>query len=93
MNAWILFNKYFVVGNKWPILKFRESIVLSLLTTRPIEIVKPGRRPLVTNVHSNSRTHWMKEAEGSKRKARKRCVGCYEQISLNEGSKNASESA
>ena len=57
VNAWMLFKKYFVVGNQWPMLKFFESIILSLLTTIQIEIVKPGRCPLVTNVHSNSSTH------------------------------------
>ena len=51
VNATIMdIVQHFVVGKRRPMLKFHESIIL-LKLTRQIEIVKPGRCPMVTNVH------------------------------------------
>ena len=41
-------------------------------------IVEETNRWIAPMYTPNSSKHWMKEAEGSKRKARKRCVGSYE---------------
>ena len=97
VNAWVLFNKYHCGGNKLPILKYRASIVLSLLTGSAEEVMRPGRR--VTSVgpgpflHASEGQHCLTEVEGPKSKTRKRCRGCYDMISLNEGSREATKKA
>ena len=96
VNAWVLFNKYHCRGKKWSILAFRESIILSLLTNSPEEQLRPGRRSATSDVSSSQpvrSSHSLAEAEGPKRKSRKCCVGCYEMISINEGSREASKRA
>ena len=70
VNAWVLFNKYHKGSNKLPILKFRESIVLSLLTGSPEDVVKPGRRPVAIEraaLHPSGSQHCLFEAEGPKK--------------------------
>ena len=97
VNAWVLFNKYHCGGNKLRILKFRESIVLSLLTGSSEEVLRPGRR--VTSVgpgpvlHTSEGQHCLTEVEGPKSKTRKRCRDCYDMISRNEGSRAATKMA
>lgn len=91
VNAFIIFNKY-LSDKKWTLLQFKESIILSLLTDSPFEKIRPGRK-LSYKVSPSGPQHFLSEAEGSKRESRKRCVGCYEMISTNEGSKVASKRA
>ena len=97
VNAWVLFNNYHRGSkelNYRYILKFQESIVLSLLTSSPEEVVKPGRRSVAierATPHPSGSQHCLVEAEGPKRSSRKCCRGCYEKISLNEGSTKASK--
>ncbi|KAF2364253.1 PiggyBac transposable element-derived protein [Trinorchestia longiramus] len=96
VNAWVLFNKYYCGSRKWSILNFRESVILSLLTNSPEEVLRPGRRSsanVASSSQSSRSSHCLAQAEGPKRKSRKRCVVCYEIISLNEGSREASKKA
>lgn len=92
VNSWLIFNKYYSSGKKWKLVKFRESLVLSFLTGTPKEDIKPGKRRSQVK-GTPSLCHCLAEAPGPKRKSRKRCVGCYEIISANEGSRMADKKA
>ncbi|KAK4324439.1 hypothetical protein Pmani_004925 [Petrolisthes manimaculis] len=91
VNAWTIYNKY-LADKKLPLLAFQESIVLSLLTGSPSETIRPGKQRASIS-GSSKEHHFLVEAEGQKRKSRKRCVGCYEMLSVNEGSRVASAKA
>ena len=91
VNACLIFNKYY--SNKpWSLLQFKEFITLSFLTGEPEEKIRCGRRQSSINKAPQT-VHVLAEAPGPKRKSRKRCVGCYELISLNEGSREAAKKA
>ncbi|XP_064090806.1 piggyBac transposable element-derived protein 4-like [Macrobrachium nipponense] len=85
VNAWVLYNKYFAV-KKMSLRAFKESIVLFYTSSIMKEKNKPGKSSM--NISGKS-SHCLKEAEGQKRKTRKRCRGCYEMLAANEGSKVA----
>ena len=63
-----------------------------LLNDSPFERLRLGKNSSNCFASSGSQ-HFLSEVEGSKRDSRKRCVGCYEIISTNEGSKVASKKA
>lgn len=84
INAWIIFNKY-ISHKTWSFLNFKESLVLSLITSSPTETVRPGKRCRSIGNSPNK--------QKQKRNTRKRCISCYEVISVNEGSKVASRKA
>ena len=60
---------------------FRESLIFSLLTGNEREDIR-----LQPSTGGNRSDHVFFEKPGSSRKVRKRCRGCYEVISQNEGS-------
>ena len=86
VNSLVLYNKYYAT-NKLSMKQFRESLAFSLTGKSEEDII---RKP------SNERTrseHVLFELPGSSRAVRKRCRGCYEAISQNEGSKVAAAKA
>ena len=91
VNAHILYQKY-CNGGKMTLRKFTESLILSIFTGDPTEHIRCGKRKQSLNV-SSSEIHTLGEADGPKRKSRKRCKGCYEKISINEGFKVAGNKA
>ncbi|XP_047735891.1 uncharacterized protein LOC125177698 [Hyalella azteca] len=91
VNAHVLYKKY-CDGSKMSLRKFTESIILSISSGKPTEEVRCGKRNANINV-SLSENHMLAEAEGPKQKSRKRCRGCYEKISNNEGFKVAANKA
>ena len=86
VNSLILFNKYYAT-KKLSMNQFRESLVLSLLTGKSKEDIG---RPSIQGKRSD---HVLYELPGSCRSVRKRCRGCYEVISQNEGSSVAAAKA
>ena len=75
------------------ILKFRESLVRSLLLGTPFENLKPGARQRSTSQSKRKLAdHKLEEKEGSSRDFRRRCAGCYEKISR-EQSREAGHAA
>ena len=80
VNSWILYNNFFLQqGKQIPILNFKESFMLSLVTGTPETNLKPG--PSSSEVSGIRSSHTLVEVDGPKTKKRKRCRGCYEQIS------------
>jgi hypothetical protein len=81
VNSYILFNKF---HTKKPLSmkEFRESIAQSLITGNSNK-TNAGREPAVIGGKRNS--HYLVELEGQCRNVRKRCRGCYEVLSKNEG--------
>jgi hypothetical protein len=64
------------------ILKFRESLVRSLLLGMPFEKLKPGpRQKSIGQTKRKLADHKLEEKEGSARDVRRRYAGCYEKIS------------
>lgn len=91
VNAWVLFNRFFNQGKLMPILEFKECIMMSLVVGKPRSPLKPG--PSCLQVIGKRNVHALIEADGPKSKNRKRCRGCYEQISATEGTKIARSKA
>lgn len=89
VNAWLLYNKYYT-SKKWSFLKFKESLVLSLLLGISREKMKP-KKPL--KMVSEGLGHCLEEVQGPKSKTRKRCRGCYEILAQDKGSQEASKKA
>ena len=87
VNSLILFNKYYAT-QKLSMKQFRESLVFSILTGKSTECVR--REPSIEGTRSE---HALFELPGSSRSVRKRCRGCYDLISQNEGSAVASAKA
>ena len=89
VNAFVLCKKY---GNQnnLSLLEFRECLVYSL-TGEEKNTPKPGKE--ATTIAGKRSCHALCEADGPKSKTRKRCRGCYEKISLNEGCKIARQQA
>lgn len=81
VNACVLYNKYFS-DKPMNLRHFRDSLVLSL-TGSATEILKPGRA--ASTVAGKRSQHSLEELAGPKKNTRKRCRGCYEKLSLNEG--------
>lgn len=91
-NAYVLFNKYHTSASKsMSIKEFRESLVLSLLTDKPTEEIPVGNQK--ANIGGIRCEHVLCESDGKTRDVRKRCRGCYDIISKNEGFKIASSKA
>ncbi|KAF2364254.1 PiggyBac transposable element-derived protein [Trinorchestia longiramus] len=66
VNAWVLFNKYYCGSRKWSMLNFRESVILSLLTNSPEEVLRPGRRSsanVASSSQSSRSSHCLAQAE------------------------------
>ena len=89
VNAQILYNKC-CPDRKMNLRKFTESLALSIMTGHPSEDIPGGKR---STPISGNKGHRIVEADGPKRKSRKRCKGCYEKISVNEGFKIATRQA
>ena len=92
VNAWIVYKKYF---SRKPVslLSFQESLTLSLLTGSSQENLRPGKKRASVGRIQTEQQHYLVEAEGPKRASRKRCVSCYEMLTINEGSKVAAKKA
>ncbi|XP_066974315.1 piggyBac transposable element-derived protein 4-like [Macrobrachium rosenbergii] len=90
VNSYILFNK-FHTNKPISIKKFRESVVLSLLTGKPTEDIKIGKD--FSPIGGKRSLHVLVELDGKCRDVRKRCRGCYELLSKNEGSQIAARKA
>ena len=84
VNAWVMYNK-FIATKKVSLFTFQESLINDLV----FEV--HDQNPQTVQKQKYTRTnHTLLEAEGSKRTSRKRCKGCYEIISANEGEKESS---
>ena len=88
VNAYVLYNKYYET-DKLSLKKFRESLLLSLLTGTNEEKIQIGREPSTTVTGGQRSEHFLIEMDGKARDTRKRCRGCYETIKENENSKIA----
>ena len=84
VNALVMYNKYFT-DKQMSIRHFRDSLVQSL-TGRYEAKLKPGRG--LCNIQGQTYKHILSEPDNANR-IRKRCRGCYEKLSLNEGFKIA----
>ncbi|XP_068204630.1 piggyBac transposable element-derived protein 4-like [Palaemon carinicauda] len=90
VNSYILFNK-FHTNKPISIKKFRESVVLPLLTGKPTEDIMIGKD--FSPIGGKRSLHVLVELDGKCRDVRKRCRGCYELLSKNEGSQIAARKA
>ena len=81
VNAWAIFNKY-CCAKPISIIEFRENIASILVTGKPVEAVKSGKR--ASNIDGKRAQHTL--VEGSKGSNRKRCRECYSMLATNEGS-------
>ena len=81
MNSYLVYKEHYSTHNI-TILKFRASLVRSLLLGMPFEKLKPGPRLKPTNqMKLKLVDHKLEEKEGSARDVRRPCAGCYEKIS------------
>lgn len=88
----ILYNKFY--GEKpIPFRCFKESLIMSLTNGVSKEDLKPGKRSISTIGNVTDPGHKLVKADGHQKKLRKRCKGCYEIISQNEGRNEASRKA
>jgi len=90
VNSFLLFNKYHA-KKTLSMKEFRESLVLSLTTGSPTEKINTGRESL--SLGGKRSSHFLVELQGQCRTVRKRCRGCYQILSLNEGSATAASKA
>lgn len=90
VNSFLIFNKYHA-KKTLSMKEFRESLVLSLTTGIPTEKISIGRESL--SLGGKRSSHFLVELQGQCRTARKRCRGCYQTLSLNEGSVTAAAKA
>ncbi|KAJ8972179.1 hypothetical protein NQ314_000309 [Rhamnusium bicolor] len=98
VNTWSLYNKLGKSGKKLDMLQIREMIITGLLGTND-DVVDIGantpqyddvsERPKKKSRKSILVDHKMNKSEGSVRKNRKRCVGCYKKIKNERGVKEA----
>jgi hypothetical protein len=87
VNAFVIFNEFGNTPKKIDMLAFREAIIGSLLgqSTLPKQIPRrSGRQRSLKQPH-----HQLVRKEGSVRTTRKRCLSCYEKLSLQFGAKTA----
>jgi hypothetical protein len=81
VNSYLVYREHYST-NSMTILKFRESLVRSLLLGIPFEKLKPGpRQKTASQMKRKLSDHKLEEREGSARDVRRRCAGCYEKIS------------
>lgn len=84
VNSYLVYKEQYSTSNM-TILKFRESLVRSLLLGMPFEQLKPGpRQKSISQTKRKLADHKLEEKEGSARDVRRRCAGCYEKISQQE---------
>jgi hypothetical protein len=80
VNSYLVYKEHYSTNNM-TILKFRESLVRSLLLGMPFEELKPGPRQKTTSqIKRKLADHELEEKEGSARDVRRRCVSCYEKL-------------
>jgi hypothetical protein len=85
VNAWALFNQFYQ-QKTMGITKFKECLVMSLVTGKVNEEMLPGpKHSDIAGLHSS---HILVEAQGPKLET-KCCRPCYENIANNEGSSEA----
>jgi len=78
VNAYLIYKKNYDTSHM-TMVKFRESLVRSLLLGMPFEDIKPGPRPQSKSyLKCKLVDHKLQEKEGSARNVRRRCAGCYE---------------
>ncbi|XP_047738345.1 piggyBac transposable element-derived protein 4-like [Hyalella azteca] len=89
VNAWVIYNQFCLPQRrrKMSILKFKESLAMSLICGIAKENLNPG--PGRSNISGKRKSHELVEADGPKSKKRKRCLSCYSQIANAEGTKVA----
>jgi hypothetical protein len=76
------------------ILKFRESLVKSILLGIPFENLKPDARQQSTSQSKRKRTdHKLEGKNGSDHDVRRRYVGCYEKIRQQQSRETSSATA
>ena len=80
VNSYLVYKEHYSTSNM-TILKFRESLVRSLLLGIPFEKLNPGpRQKSIGQTKRKLADHKLEEKEGSTRDVRRRCAGCYEKI-------------
>ena len=80
VNSYLVYKEHYSTNNM-TILKFRESLVRSLLLGMPFEELKPDPRQKATSQVKRKLTdHKLEEKEASAYDVRRRCVGCYEKL-------------
>ena len=80
VNSYLIYKEHYSTSNM-TILKFRESLVRSLLLGMPFEELKPGpRQKSVSQTKYKLADHKLEEKERSARDVRRRCAGCYEKL-------------
>jgi hypothetical protein len=78
VNAYLIYKETYDTSHM-TMLQFRESLVRSLLLGTPFEKLKPGpKQQSTSNLKCKLGDHKLEEMEGSTRKVRRRCAGCYE---------------
>ena len=92
VNAHILYNKYHA-RTPMPLKLFRESLVLHYLTGKETETEDINVGKDRTTISGKRSSHALMEMDGKCRDTRKRCRGCYDVLSKNEGYKVANNKA
>jgi hypothetical protein len=78
VNSYLIYKENYATSDV-TILRFRESLVQSLLLGIPAERLKPGPRKKSTGQTKRKLAdHKLEELERSTRDGRRRCAGCYE---------------
>ncbi|XP_054259553.1 uncharacterized protein LOC128984274 [Macrosteles quadrilineatus] len=81
VNSWVIYGK--LNNDKMPMLKFRESVALSLmgLDEAPVRHMTPPQR--------KRPAHSLCKSEGEGKKKRRHCRGCYEKLRKTSSSREA----
>ena len=90
VNAHILYNK-FHAKTPMPLKLVGESLVLHCLTGKETEDINVGKDR--TTISGKRSAHALTEMDGRCKDTRKRCRGCYDVLSKNEGYKVANNKA
>ncbi|XP_018014224.1 piggyBac transposable element-derived protein 4 isoform X3 [Hyalella azteca] len=91
INAWALYNQFYSHQKTMELIEFKECLVMSLITGKNNEKIRPGPRP--SNIGGQRSSHALVEPTGTVRKTRKRCRSCYEITAKCEGSAAARRKA
>ena len=102
VNALHLYNK--INNKKMPIKKFKEELVRSLVLgqsdkpaseeeEQPADMSVVSEQPQTPQIPTVTIKHILKEAEGPKRKTRKRCSVCYKKMAAERGTPYARKTA
>ena len=80
VNSYLVYKENYSTNNT-TILKFRKSLVRSLLLGVPFENLKPGIKQQLTSQSKRKLVdHQLEEGQEFSHDVRRRCTGCYEKI-------------